>query len=116
MGKMSRDKGKRFERAVANLFKEEGYEAHRTAQFRGNTGQAGDVEGVRGLHLECKHCEQFRIYDWMVQAVRDATAEGKGNIPTVIYKKNNCEVLVTVRFEDFMKIYREWECGLDGSD
>ena len=116
MGKMSRDKGARFERTVAAMFKDAGYDAHRTAQYRGNTGQAGDVEGPPGLHIEAKHCEQFRIYDWMAQSVRDAEAEGNANIPTVIYKKNNCEVLVTLRFDDFIELYREWEAGYGSVD
>ena len=45
MGKMSKEKGKRFERHVAGLFRDYGYEAYRTAQYKGNTGDAGDVEG-----------------------------------------------------------------------
>ena len=112
MGKInSKAKGKRFELAVAHLFKEHGYDANRTAQFRGNTGQAPDVENVPGLHLEAKHQEQFRIYDWMAQAIRDSEAEGKGNLPTVIFKKNNADVLVTMRFEDWIQLYKEWEAG-----
>lgn len=112
MGKMSREKGKRFERQVAALFKEAGYQdAHRTAQFRGNTGAAGDVEGVSGLHIECKAQERMTLYDWREQAVRDATAEGKGNIPIVIHKQNNKEVLVTLGWNDFIEIYKEWEAS-----
>ena len=46
MSKMSREKGKRFERTVANLFKKHGYAgAHRSAQYCGNTGDAADVIG-----------------------------------------------------------------------
>lgn len=110
MGRMSKNKGARFERIVAHLFKDEGYDASRTAQYRGNTGDAGDVEGPPGLHIEAKHQEQFRIYDWMAQSIHDATEEGKGNLPIVIFKKNHHDVLVTMRFEDWIQLYREWEC------
>lgn len=110
MGKMSKEKGKRGERFVANAFKDYGYDVHRTAQFRGNTGQAGDIEGIPGVHAEVKFVEKMHLYDWMAQAVRDAEAEGKGNLPIVFHKQNNKDLLVTLRFDDFMQIFREWEC------
>lgn len=111
MGRMSRDKGARFERTVAGLFKDYGYEAFRSAQHSGKTGQAPDVKGVPGIHIECKHCEKMHLYDWMAQADRDSKAEGKGNKPVVIHKANNKPVLVTMHFEAFMDLYREWEAG-----
>lgn len=112
MGKMSRDKGKRGERYVCHAFKDYGYEVNRTAQYRGNTGQAGDVENIRGIHAEVKFQEKMRLYDWMAQAVNDSVAEGKNNLPTVFHKQNNKDLLVTMRFSDWIQIYREWECGL----
>lgn len=109
MGKASRDKGARFERAVANMFKDYGYDAHRTAQYRGNTGQAGDVEGVPYLHLECKHYKEIgRVYDWHEQAVRDASAEGKGNLPTVIFKADNKPIMCLMAFDDWIELYNEY--------
>ena len=109
MGKAQRDKGKVFERSVAHLFRDAGFQAERTAQYRGNTGQAGDVEGPAGIHIEAKHQEKMRLYDWMEQAVRDAEAEGKGNLPVVIHKQNYKDVLVTMRWEDWVRLYEEWE-------
>lgn len=104
----SKNKGKRFELTVAHLFNDAGYkEAHRTAQYKGNTGDAGDVEGVPLLHIECKAQERMQLYDWIEQAVRDA--KGNGKIPTVIHKKNNCDVLVTMRFNDWIEMYRYYE-------
>ena len=108
MGKMSREKGKRFERFVANLFKDWGYEAHRTAQYKGNTGQAGDVEGVDGIHIECKAQERMNLYEWIEQAERDARAEGKGNFPVVIHKANNKPILVTMPFPFWIQMFNEW--------
>jgi ribosomal protein L25 (general stress protein Ctc) len=40
----------------------------------------------------------------MEQSKRDAK---DGEIPVVIFKKNNHEVLVQMRFEDFMRLYKE---------
>ncbi len=109
----SKQKGARFERTLAGLFRDQGYNARRTAQYCGNTGDASDVVGLPGIHVEAKHQEQMRLYDWMDQAKRDAEAGGKGNLPAVFHKKNNAEILVTMRLEDWFNLYREWEAGFD---
>ena len=101
----SKDKGSRFERKIANKLKEYGYiDARRTAQYCGNTGDASDVVGLPGIHIECKHCEQFRIYDWMKQAIRDSSETD--NKPTIFFKRNNAEVLVCMRLNDWMDLYK----------
>ena len=105
MGKMSRDKGKRFEREIANYLKERGYDARRSAQFCGKTGDAADVVGLTGIHIEAKHQEKVQIRLWYEQAVRDAAAAQKGEIPVVIHKINRTEPLVTMSLDDFMKLY-----------
>lgn len=105
----SKQKGARFERSLASKFKEYGYEARRTAQYCGNTGDASDVVGLPGIHIEAKHQERMQLYDWMDQAKRDS--KGTGNIPAVFHKKNNAEILVTMRFDDFMEIYKEYDAA-----
>lgn len=107
----SRDKGARFERELASRLREYGYDAHRSAQYCGNTGAAADVTGLPGIHIEAKHCEKMQLYDWISQAICDAAAAGKEEIPAVFHRKNNAGILVTLRFDDFMRIYREWEAG-----
>ena len=65
----SKQKGARFERELAGLFRDYGYtEARRTAQYCGNTGDASDVVGLPGIHIEAKHQEKMYLYDWMEQA------------------------------------------------
>lgn len=108
----SKQKGARFERQLAGKFREYGYDARRTAQYCGNTGDASDVVGLPGIHIEAKHQETMRLYDWMDQAKRDAAASGNDNIPTVFHKKNNAEILVTLPFDGFMKLYREYEINM----
>ena len=107
MGKMSREKGKRYEREVAAALSDYGYNCRRTSQYCGNTGDASDVMGLPGVHIECKHCEQFRIYDWMTQAIHDSAK--KGDMPAVFFRKNNCETLVCMRLDDWMTLYKEWD-------
>lgn len=107
----SKQKGARFERLLASKFREYGYEARRTAQYCGNTGDASDVVGLPGLHIEAKHQERMQLYEWYAQAKRDAAAGGENRLPVVFHKKNNHPILVTMELEDFMNLYREWEAG-----
>lgn len=103
----SKQKGARYEREIAGILRDHGYDSRRTAQYCGNTGDAADVVGLPNIHIECKHQEKLQIYDWMEQAIRDSGKSGK--IPVVFFRKNNCENLVTLRLEDFLSIVAEWE-------
>jgi hypothetical protein len=49
----------------------------------------------------------------MEQATHDAEEAGKGGLPIVAHKKSNDGWLVTMRAEDWFRIYREYEAGLD---
>ena len=108
MGKASRDKGKRGERMLALFLREHGYEARRTTQYCGNTGDASDVVGLPGMHIECKFVERLDIRGALRQAIHDAPA---GLIPVLFHKRSREEWYVTIRGEDFMTIYREWEAS-----
>ena len=109
----SKQKGARFERTLASKFREHGFDARRTQQYCGNTGDASDVAGLPGIHVEAKHQERMQLYDWMAQAKRDAEAGGKGNLPAVFHKKNNAKILVTMELEDWFHLYREFAAGFD---
>lgn len=103
----SREKGKRYERELAALLRAAGYpDAHRTAQYQGNSGKAYDIEGVPGIAIEAKHREKMALYDWIAQAVRDS--EGSGLLPVVMHRRNNSETLVTMRLADWLEVFREW--------
>ena len=113
MAKISRDRGKRFEREVANLFKDWGYDAHRTVQFCGKTGQAADVEiKDSGLHVECKMRKSIAMYEWYEQAVRDSRASGRNDIPIVVYRADGKPPMVTMHFEDFIRMFNEYHAGM----
>ena len=104
----SKDKGARFERALARIFCNYGYKSRRTAQYCGNTGEAADVVGLPLIHIEAKHQETMRLYEWMAQAKREA---GENEFPVVFHKKNNAKILVTMELENWMELYKEWEAG-----
>lgn len=107
----SRDKGARFERQLAAILRDYGYhDCRRTAQYCGKSGDSADVVGLPGIHIEAKHQETMRLYDWMAQAVRDAAP---GKIPAVFHKRNNSDILVTVRLDDFMRLYSEYAAGFE---
>lgn len=103
----SREKGKRGELEMASILKAYGYDARRGQQFCGKNGDA-DVVGLPYMHLEVKRVEHLNLYDAMAQSMHDAR---EGEIPVVMHRKNRCNWLVTMNFEDFMKLYPEWEAG-----
>ena len=107
MGKLSRDKGKRGERELASILREYGYDCRRGQQYCGTSGDA-DVIGLPGIHIECKRVERLNVLEAVMQAVRDAR---KGLLPAVFHRKDRSEWLVTMRLEDWIILYREWEAG-----
>jgi Holliday junction resolvase len=101
----SKQKGARGEREFAAVCREHGYEARRGQQYNGIEGE--DVIGLPGIHIEVKRVERLNIEEAMSQSIGDA----QGNVPIVAHRKNNCEWLITMRAEDWFKLYREWEAG-----
>jgi Holliday junction resolvase len=99
----SKQKGARGEREFSKVCREHGYEARRGQQYNGIEGE--DVVGLPGIHIEVKRVERLNIEEAMSQSKTDA----QGNIPIVSHRKNNCEWLITMRAEDWFKLFREWE-------
>lgn len=103
----SKQKGARGERELAKALRNHGYEARRTQQYCGNTGDASDVVGLPGIHVECKRTERLSLYDALSQAKRDAS--GSKDLPTVFHRKNNCDWVVIMSLDDWMTLFKEWE-------
>ncbi len=101
----SKQKGARGERELSSKLKEYGYSTRRGQQYCGANGDA-DVVGLNGVHIEVKRVERLNIYDAITQAKTDAN---KGEMPTVFHRKDRCEWLVTMRLDDYMKMYRAYE-------
>ncbi len=99
----SRQKGARGERELATVLKAYGYDCRRGQQYCGANGDA-DVVGLPGIHIECKRGEKLNLYDAMAQSKADAR---KNEMPVVMHRKNNCDWLVTMSLEDWIKIYKE---------
>lgn len=97
----SKSKGAKGERELARVLRQYGYDCRRGQQYSGANGDA-DVVGLPGVHIECKRVERLNIHDAMDQAKRDSR---DGEIPAVFHRKNNCEWLVTLQIDEFMKLY-----------
>ena len=97
-------KGRNGEREFAMFCREQGYDCRRGQQYSGIEGE--DIVGLPGVHVEVKRTERLSLYDAIAQAGADA---GKDKLPIVASRKNNSDWLITMRAEDWFKIYREWE-------
>ena len=127
MGLYSRNKGKRGERLWASFCREQGYDVHRTAQYRGNTGAAGDVEGLPLVHCEVKFVQNLNIRKAMEQSQHDALLEWKrmqeeapegisvmNTFPIVASKRSGEPWLVTMYAWNFMRLAAVAEDGTLG--
>lgn len=99
----SKAKGKRAELEIAALLREYGYEARRGVQYHGGE-DSPDVVGLPGVHIEVKHVERLNINEAMEQADRDSG----DNVPVVIHRRNRTPWLVTMHFDDFMEMYKDY--------
>ena len=99
-------KGKRGEREWRDQLREQGFNARRTQQYCGSTGDASDVqcEELPEIHFEVKRVEAGNPYNWVTQAQRDCN--GNGKLPIVAHKRNHADWLVVMPASEFFKIIR----------
>ncbi len=103
MGKAEREKGKRGEREFAGVLRSLGFgEARRTAQYCGKTGDADDVVGVDGYHIEVKRCEAIKIGEWMKQAERDCGEK----VPVVVFRRSGEKWQAVIAAEELFSLIR----------
>ena len=103
MGKSSQRKGASGERELAELLRDYGYNAERGGSL--TFGKTPDVTGLPGIHIEVKRTERLNVLEAYQQAVRDAERFQDG-IPALFHRRNRSPWLVTMSFEDWMKIYK----------
>jgi hypothetical protein len=85
MGRLSREKGKRGEREVVNVFKANGVDARRTAPMQADgKGDDSDVAlSVPGFHIESKMAARITIVEWTRQAAQES---GPTRVPVVAWR------------------------------
>lgn len=98
----SKRKGSTGERELANLLKSHGYDCRRSEQYCGKAGDA-DVIGLPKIHIECKRVQKLNIDNAIEQAISDAN---NGELPTVFHRKDRKPWLVTMRFDDWIEMYK----------
>ena len=74
--------------------------------------------GLPGLHIECKRVERLQLSEAVKQAVRDSGIEAGGSdrerrLPAVFHRRDREGWLVTMRLDEFIEIYREWESSME---
>lgn len=102
MGKSSQRKGADGERELVNLLQSYGYNVYRGGSLA--FGNNPDIVGLPGIHIEVKRVEKLNLATAMQQAERDAEKFGDGR-PAVFHRRNRGEWLVTMPFEEWMKLY-----------
>lgn len=101
----SKAKGARGERLFRDLCREHGYtDARRGQQYSGANGDA-DVVGLDGIHAEVKFVEKLNLRDAMDQSVRDRR---DGELPIVAHKTSRKPWLITMRADDWFRLYKAW--------
>lgn len=102
----SKQKGSRTERLACQIFKKYGFEARRTQQYCGNTGDASDVvvKELPDFHIEVKGVERLNIYSALAQAERDTK---NGKIPLVVHKRNRSPFYATLSLTDLLSLIKE---------
>ena len=96
----SKQKGSRNEREVAEIIRKYGFEARRSAQYCGNTGEAADITTNLPYHIEVKHQERLEIDKWWEQATHDCGEK----TPILVFRKNKQKWRVVMDFEKFLEL------------
>ena len=106
-GKGARIKGANFERQLAKLISEKTVLSAKRGlgQTRGGGGEISDVD-IPILHIEAKRHKRCNIKAALGQAITDANDNGK--IPVAITKDDRKEILVTMRFEDWIDFFNSY--------
>ncbi len=68
-------------------------------------GATPDLNGLPGVHIECKRVERLNVLEAMAQAERDALRFQDG-APAVFHRRSRSPWLVTMKLEDWIKLYQ----------
>lgn len=80
-----------------------GYNCRRGQQYNGLEGE--DVVGLDYIHIECKRVQKLNIDEALQQAKRDCKTN---QLPAVFHRKNGEKWKVTMKLDDWIKLYNEY--------
>lgn len=106
----SRRKGAEGERELANLLTDLGHPCRRGQQYHGGP-DSPDVVGLDGIHVECKRVQQLNVERAMAQSRGDA--EGTGDLPVVMHRRDREAWKVTMDLSDWLLLYEAWRATVD---
>lgn len=104
MARSQQRKGADGERELALLLREYGYEIERGGSL--SFGEVPDLTGLPGVHIEVKRVERLNVPEAMEQAMRDSERFNDG-MPALFHRRNHKPWLVTMRIQDWMKLYQK---------
>ena len=100
-GLHSRNKGKRGERLVRDLFIAHGFTARRGQQFKGSPDSPDVVvPDLPWLHLESKFVEKLDL----PKAIKQADIDAGEKFPVVFHKKSHEDWIVSMSVENFFEL------------
>ena len=100
----SRQKGKRIERSLVRLCRDEGYTARRGQQYAGGTDSPDViVDELPFIHFEAKGGKRISILDAIDQAQRDCGDK----LPVVAFKYDRCGWNFAMPAHVFFALVRE---------
>ena len=110
MSKASRDKGKRGERELAQLFTGEGYPAKRFGFAQSSCGGVDGADVVCAalpwLHIECKRYNKF-MGSKLRAALEQSERDRKPNtIASVFHREDDSKWYCTMEAVDFFRVLR----------
>ena len=108
MGRMQREKGKRWERAVTALYQAALGLGKRTGWHQSHGLEVADVSvplplasWPRGIWNECKHHRKVPLRAALRQAIGDAP---EGHLPIAVCKDDREEPIVLLRLTDWLQL------------
>ena len=102
-GKTSQRKGAAGERELAAILQQYGYTCDRGGSL--TFGEVADITGLPGIHIEVKRVEKLNVGEAMEQSILDSERMRDG-MPALFHRRNRKPWLVTMRLEDWLKLYR----------
>lgn len=105
MGARSQRKGRAAELELSKLLREAGIPTAQAAEPESH-GNAPDLTGIPGIHVECKRQERLNLSAAMEQSAWDSLKFG--GVPCVFHRRNREPWYVTMKLCDWLQLYAEW--------
>lgn len=103
MGRMEREKGHKFEREVANIFKEIFPEARRHLEYQMSEANGVDLVGTGNYRIQCKRGRKYSS----LSKIKEVTAEEYlGEVPVLVTQGDHERILVALPIEEFIRLLK----------